>query len=437
MSIQTLLPFPAAPAFATTIRKSAPRTVRTVAPQAYNLHAHSRYSAFVSENMILETIVPAAWRKGMDVMGTGDCLQLDWLRHLDERLIEDGSGFLALRPEFEAACATSLPARFRRPLRFVLTTEVCCAPPGLPKSARIHHLLLFRTLDSARGFHLRVAPYGDLRQGRPRLALTSRQLMALVIAHGEDTELAPAHVLSPVDSALGSLAGHRSLGEVFGEFSSRILAVEMGCTATPAMCRRLSSLDGYSLFCSSDAHSLGNIGREYTLLDIEPSYSALVSALRTPDHGRVRGFVKFPATETGDYYNGCRHCGYAYDAPSCPKCHQPLIPGSRDRAEALADRPTPHLTAASPPTRELLPLSHLLAHLTGFRLSAKAVHHRHQDLLHELGDERYVLTEAPVEEIACVHTHQLAQLIARQRETRLRRVQGRLRTAVQQPPLEF
>ncbi|MCX6950990.1 MAG: hypothetical protein NTV51_02210, partial [Verrucomicrobia bacterium] len=355
---------------------------------------------------------------------------------IETHLTEDDSGFLTLRPAYEESCAEMLPARLHRPLHFVLTTEVCCAPPGAPKSARLHHLILFRTIDSARRFQSRVAPFGDLRQGRPALALTSRQLLALVVAHGDDTELAPAHVLSPHDSALGSVAGHRSLGEVFGEFTSRILAVEMGCTSTPAMCRRLGTLDEHTLFCSSDAHSLGNIGREYTLMEIAPSYTALIDALRTPGDPRVRGFVKFPVEFTGAYLNGCENCGFTFDGVTCPACRVPLVQGSRDRTAALADRPE-SVSVPAPIVRELFPLAHLLAGLADLRLNTKPVRHRHRDLLHELGDERYILTGAPLAAIAQVHTRQLARVIESQRKQPPRCIAGKIRINAEQLALDF
>jgi PHP family Zn ribbon phosphoesterase len=106
-------------------------------------------------------------------------------------------------------------------------------------------------------------------------------LLDMVMVQGDGCHLAPAHVFNPWYSSLGSVSGSQSLAEVFGEGTTQIVAAERGLTSTPEMCRRVCGLDRHALFCCSDAHSLENLGRECTLLDIEPGYSALFEALRT------------------------------------------------------------------------------------------------------------------------------------------------------------
>ncbi len=382
---------------------------------AVDLHVHSGQAGGASESMTLPTIAWVARRKGVDVIGTGDCLQPDRLREIQVTLVETGSGFLTMRLEAEEACRQTLPPRLRRPLHFVLSTEVCCAPAGTPRFGGLHHLIYFRSIESVRRFQSRVASFGDLRVGRPSLGLSSKELLALVIEHGDGCELAPAHVLSPWYSTLGSVSGGTSIRDVFGDLASRLLAVEMGATSTPLMCRRISALDACNLFCCSDAHSPGRVGREYTLLDIEPSYAALMSALRDPSSRHIRGFVKFPVEFAGYYRNYCGVCRRAFDGTICLCCGRRLTIGSHDRLETIADRRDPRIPPGAPPVRQLLPLIEWIALFMGVGEQSEGVKRFHGRLIDALGHERYILTEAPLDEICAASTLGLARVIVAQR----------------------
>lgn len=390
---------------------------------AVDLHAHSHHSAHVSKHMTWDNILPAACTKGIDLMSTGDCLHPEWLMQIELNFIENGSGLLIPHPDFSRACLSRIPERLHRSLHFVLGTEVSCVPPGTSHEHGIHHLLFFRSLSSARRFAGRVAKYGNLKKGRPTLRLTSRQLLEIVLLHGDGAELAPAHLFSPNHSALGSISGKDALYYLFGDLTSQLLAVEMGLPATPAMCRSVSSLDSHGLFACSDAHSLENIGREYTLLDIALTYPALMNTLREPTADRARGFVKLPPEHVSVYWCGCAACSTSYPGTSqreCPKCGVPLTPGVRARTAALASRAEPAEPLTTTPTHQLLPLSDLLAGLAGTRRDTETIRQQHAHLIDRIGSERHILTEASPEQIARYHNPALARLIAHQRATPLR-----------------
>jgi len=365
--------------------------------------------------MTVRNIAAWAQRKGLDLLGTGDCLQEDWLGEIEASMTEAEPGLLALRPEVEEAMGQTLPSRLRRSLRFVLSTEVCCAPPGTPELGGLHHLLYFPSRDSARRFRERAAPLGDLREGRPRLALDSRQLLDVVLEHGDGCQLAPAHVFNPWYSSLGSVSGRKTLTEVFGAGTPGVIAVEMGLTSTPAMCRRVGDLDRHALFCCSDAHSPENLGRECTLLEIEPSYDALFTALHDGSRRHVRGWLKFPIERTRYYRNRCGVCQRSFDGERCPRCGRPLAMGSRDRLEAIADRREPAVPPDAPPCLQLLPLAYVLAELMGVDRGSKGVQRHYERLLEALGHERHILTQATQEEIAAAGTPELARAILAQR----------------------
>ena len=321
-----------------------------------------------------------------------------------------------------------MPERLRRPLRFVVSVEVSCAPPGTPRLGGLHHLIYFPSLGSARAFRTRMLRHGDLVDGRPELALTSRELLAEVSAHDTECHLAPAHVFNPWYSTLGTVSGRRSPEEIFGEDTPRLLAFETGLTSTPAMCRRLSALDRHGLFSNSDAHSLENIGRECTLLDIEPGYRALFAALHEGRSDQVAGTVKFPLERTRYFRNRCAQCEESFDGLRCPRCGRRLTMGSRDRLELIADRAEPVYPPRSPPFLQVLPLTYVIADLLRVARDSKAVLGWLERLVTALGHERHVLTEATEEQIAAVATAQLARAIVTQRT----RPPGRL---VKPPPV--
>ncbi|MGH7945452.1 MAG: hypothetical protein ACREF9_10630 [Opitutaceae bacterium] len=173
----------------------------------------------------------------------------------------------------------------------------------------------------------------------------------------------------------------------------------------------MSSLDRHALYCGPDAHSLENLGREYTMLDIEPGYAALFEALRGGLGGRVRGWVKFPAERTRYHRNRCGMCQRSFDGQKCPRCGRPLAMGSRDRLEVIADRREP----GAPPCRQLLPLADVIAELMGVERGSKSVRRSQERLLGLPGHERYILTEAMREEIAAAGTLELARRIVAQR----------------------
>ena len=367
--------------------------------------------------MTLPNIAAWAQRKGLDLLGTGDCLQADWLSELEAGLAPAEPGLWALRPALAGEIDTQVPGKLRRPLRFVLSTEVCCAPPGTPALGGLHHLLYFPSFASVRRLRERLIAFGDLREGRPTLALDSPRLLALVLELGDGCHLAPAHVFNPWHSSLGSVSGGRTLEEVFGDSAAQVVAVEMGLTSTPAMCRRMATLDRHGLFCCSDAHSLENLGRECLLLDISPDYTALFAALRDGSGPQVRGLIKFPIERTRFYRNRCGVCRESFDGPKCPQCGRTLAIGSRDRLETIASRPEPLFPAGAPPCRQLLPLAYVVAELMGVARDSKGVRNMCERMLQAVGHERRILTEASSAELAEAGTPQLARALMAQRTT--------------------
>lgn len=383
---------------------------------ASDLHLHSRFSSAVSPAMTLENIALWAQRKGVDLLGTGDCLQPQWLSEIEAQTEEAEPGLRKLKSQVEQAVHARLPAGLRRSLRFLLSTEVNCAPPGTDPMKGLHQLLYFPSLAVAREFAARVNRIGDLQDGRPTLAVSARELLKGT-RNFERVYQAPAHVMNPWFSALGVIGGELALAKVYGDELPHLLAVETGLTSDPAMCRRVPSLDRFGLFSCSDAHSLENLGRECTLLDVEPSYDAIMAALRAGNSDHLSATFKFPLELTRYYLNWCSRCKTTDDAPICRKCGRASTMGSRDRLMKLDGvRPEPAWSGHRPLSTALMPLAYVIALVDGKKPDSAGVRREAGAIVDQLGQhERYILTEATAEDLVRATKPEIAEVILNQR----------------------
>jgi PHP family Zn ribbon phosphoesterase len=65
-----------------------------------DLHIHSKYSAATSRDMDLHEISADARKKGVKIMGTGDCLHSRWLGEIRELLKKTESSSWMRRASF-------------------------------------------------------------------------------------------------------------------------------------------------------------------------------------------------------------------------------------------------------------------------------------------------------------------------------------------------
>jgi PHP family Zn ribbon phosphoesterase len=74
-----------------------------------DLHVHSKHSRATSRDLDLEHLAWWAARKGLAVVGTGDCVHPAWLAELKDKLTATGNGLFALKPEIDAEVRKTLP----------------------------------------------------------------------------------------------------------------------------------------------------------------------------------------------------------------------------------------------------------------------------------------------------------------------------------------
>lgn len=376
-----------------------------------DLHVHSKYSRATSRDLDLERLFWWAARKGVRVVGTGDCVHPIWLAEIKDKLVPEGNGLFRLKPGIEAALLETLPPACRRPVSFMLSTEISTIYKKGEKTRKIHHLIYAADLAAADRLAASLARIGNIASdGRPILGLDSRDLLEIALESGPDSYLVPAHIWTPWFAALGSQSGFDSIEECYGDLAGHIFAVETGLSSDPAMNWRISSLDRFRLTSNSDAHSPGKLGREATRFSCAPDYFAIRRALETGDG--YLGTVEFFPEEGKYHMDGHRGCGVRLTPKEtialggrCPVCGRPVTVGVAHRVEKLADRSEEE--AVPPPTAgevsSLVPLPEILSEIVGSGVASKAVAAAYDRAVAALGPELAVLQEVPAEDVARAH----------------------------------
>src|SRR5580700_4659258 len=319
-----------------------------------DLHVHSKYSRATSRDLDLEHLYYWAARKGIAVVGTGDCVHPAWLAELKDKLVPDAPGLFRLKDDIAEAIAQKLPVSCRGPVRFMLSVESSTIYKKGDRTRKVHHLIYAPDFPTVDRITARLARIGNIASdGRPILGLDSRDLLEIALDGGPGAYLVPAHIWTPWFAALGSQSGFDSIVECYGDLAPHIFAVETGLSSDPAMNWRLSFLDRYRLVSNSDAHSPGKLGREATAFDGEMDYFAIKSALETG--AGYAGTVEFFPEEGKYHLDGHRKCAARLtpretlaNGGRCAVCGEPVTVGVLHRVEMLADRS--EAEAVPPPT---------------------------------------------------------------------------------------
>ncbi len=392
-----------------------------------DLHTHSRYARATSPNLGLDTLYQWAQAKGIHLVSTGDFTHPAWFSELQERLIPEGNGFFRLA---DPPATPALPGLQVAdiPVRFCLSTEISCVYHFDGKTRKNHHLVYAPDFETVRQINQQLARYGDLAaDGRPTVSLSSRDLLELLLTISPQAYLVPAHAWTPWFSTLGSRGGYDSVEACFRDLAPHIFALETGLSSDPAMNRRCSQLDRYTMLSSSDAHSAQKLGREANLFHTEFSYPALFAAIQT-GQGFEGTYEFFP--EEGKYsYDGHRQCGICL-APAdtlqqgnaCPVCGRPLTIGVMHRLELLADRPD---NASPIPSgfHYIIPLPEILSELENAGVDTKKVTQQYTRVVSRFGSEFTLLKQTPVADIRRFHPL-LGEAIHRMREGQVIRQPG-------------
>ncbi len=398
-----------------------------------DLHIHSHFS--ISTSKLLDPPHLDLWarRKGIGLLGTGDFTHPGWAEELESSLERTDTGFYALGEDHRLPAPGEAPggppgrARsfFRDRVLFVPSAEVCTIYRRDDRTRKVHHVILVPTLEDAATIRHRLGRLGKIASdGRPILGIDSRDLLELVLSACADAIFIPAHIWTPWFSVLGDKTGFSTIEECYGDLAGHITAVETGLSSDPPMNRRCGFLDRFALVSNSDAHSPEKLGREATLLRMDPSYEALASALGTR-HGLV-GTIEFHPQEGKYHYDGHRACGVRLTpqetrehAGICPVCSRPVTVGVLSRVQDLADRDEP-AAVDSAIHQALIPLKEILSEILAVGPQTKTVSRAYDTIQACLGPELDILLHADVADIAEAAGPVLAEAIRRMREGEVR-----------------
>lgn len=388
-----------------------------------DFHIHSHFSVATSGTLVPEHLDYWARLKGIDVLGTGDCVHPGWLDELREKLEPAGNGLMRLKNEYRLEESRHCSGKnMPREVFFVLTGEISNIYKKNGKVRKVHNLCVFPDFAAVEKVQGRLDRMGNIRSdGRPILGLDSKILLEMVLESSDQSFLIPCHIWTPWFSVLGSKSGFDSIDECYDDLTKHIFALETGLSSDPAMNRACGILDRFCLVSNSDAHSPEKLGREANIFDTELSYAAMYRALRDKDG--FPGTIEFFPQEGKYHYDGHRKCGIRWDPLEtirhrgiCPKCGKPVTRGVMYRVAELADR---KVLEGPEDTRfySITQLPDLLAELMNQKSgkSGRVMKEYHR-LIGSLGSEFHILLEAPLEEIQDSGGDLLAEGIRRLRK---------------------
>jgi len=372
-----------------------------------DLHLHSHYSRATSPQLNLEHLSKWAQLKGITVVGTGDFVHPGWLDELRTKLEPAEAGLFKLKNEFAQATQPEVPAACAAEVRFMLTVEISSIYKRLDKVRKIHNIVFAPGFEAALKLQARLEAIGNIRaDGRPILGLDSRDLLEIVLQTDALSFLVPAHIWTPWFAVLGSKGGFDSIADCFADLTPHIFAVETGLSSDPPMNWRLKQLDRFVLVSNSDAHSPPKLAREANLFDTELSYPAIYRAWKEVEDKGFLGTIEFFPEEGKYHFDGHRACHSRLHPGEtrrlkgdCPVCGKPVTVGVMARVEELADRKEGERSPRWRPYTNLIPLPEIIAEAQGQSVNTKSVNEMFDRLLKKLGNELYILQEAPLADV--------------------------------------
>lgn len=390
-----------------------------------DLHIHSCYSRATSKRMHIEEIARFAKIKGLSLLGTGDFTHPEWLRELQDALVEDPETGLyktARNPE--------------SPVFFMVTTEVNTIFTFDNEVKKVHHVILTPNIETAVQINGRLAKYGDLAvDGRPTLNMDAPHLVEQVMEVSSENMIFPAHAWTPWFSIFGAFSGFNSVKDCYQDMTRHIYALETGLSSDPPMNWRLSGLDDFALVSNSDSHSFWpwRIGREANVFELKRlSYHEVVDAIRLKDRERFKFTIETNPAYGKYHWTGHRSCNVALSPQEavrlgniCPVCRRRLTKGVEQRVEELADRPAGFKPKTAIDYMRLLPLSEIIATVLGASSPfTQKVWSIYNQLIEGFGDEYAVLIDASKDALSKIVDEKIADAIVRVREGKVQVIPG-------------
>jgi len=387
-----------------------------------DIHLHSRYSRATSKDLNIEGLYRGAKIKGIDIIGTGDFTFPAYVKEMENELEPVGGGLYSFKRKAEIN--PSVGNSDRHDPKFIITTEISNIYKRHGKARRVHTVIVAPGLAEVKELNAQLDKVGNIRSdGRPILGMDVADMAALIWNISSGFIIVPAHAWTPWFAIFGSKSGFDSIEECYGDVADRIYAIETGLSSDPLMNWRLSQLDNISLVSNSDAHSLPNLGREATVLELEkPSVQNIETAFKKGASlkNKILYTIEFNPEEGKYHYDGHRDCKFVCSPKEtkklkgvCPKCRKLLTIGVDNRVEELADRSKPKKNGDF---KYIVPLQEIIADAFGQRKNTKRVQSTYSAMIADLGNEFSILLNLSIKKIASYGIPELAEGVRRVRE---------------------
>ena len=347
-----------------------------------DLHIHSRFSGATSKKMNIQNIAFVAPLKGIDVMGTGDCLHSGWMEEIKRcEVIDEGT--------FELDKT-----------RFILSTEI-------EAQKRVHHLLYFPSFSAAEDFKERIRSKSNNLEtdGRPNVDMSGEELAQ--IAKDVDALIGPAHAFTPYTAMY---AYFNTLNECYGELAEYVSFVELGLSADTDFADKIKELHRLTFLTNSDCHSPhpARVAREFNRFEVnDATFNEVKKAiLRTGGNKPVLN-VGLPPQEGKYHESACRTCYTHYSLEEAQRrrwkcsCGKRIKKGVKDRINERADFPEPVHPEHRPPYVHLIPMTEIITKAIGQQNPfTQTVNRRWSELISVFKSEINVLIDCNIEDIA-------------------------------------
>ncbi len=388
--------------------------------QILDLHIHSPYSRACSSKLTLSNIDKVCREKGIDIIATGDFTHPAWFKSIKEELEEI----------YPSAGLYKLKIAPDDKVKFILATEVSLIYRDEIRARRIHLVVHAPNLESVEKLNKKLGEKYNLKSdGRPILGIKAPEFVRLVLNINPNFLIYPAHIWTPWFSVFGSKSGFNSFAECFRGETKNIYAYETGLSSDPEMNWRLSALDHLTLLSSSDAHSLVNIGREATVMELSRpiSYQQIYEVIKNGSRGGKSGLlstIEFYPEEGTYHLDGHVSCSFSCEPRDtkklnniCPVCHKALTIGVLSRVEELADRPLGFRPETAIPFQKVIELDKIIAEAYSIknRQSVK-VKKEYARLINTLGSELDILLNLDLENMERAVGDKIIQGIERVRK---------------------
>lgn len=347
-----------------------------------DLHIHSPYTKRLDISVTLKDFAQNATLKGLDVIGTGDCLHPSWMQEI-QHLSEVDPGTY----EYENT-------------RLILTAEI-------ETSDQVHHLALFPDVTAVTDFRELIKPFSNniSKRGRAKVMIKSSKLAQYVVDVGG--LIGPAHLF---DSFSGLYTRYNSISECYKQMSSSVYFVELGLAANTYFADKIRELHEFTFLSNSDTHNPHPIrlGREFTQFKVrKPTYNDLASAIRRDQGNKPVLNVGIPPEEGKYFDTACQQCRLHYSFYQAAEqqwkcnCGGVIKKGVSDLIKQKAEYfPSQH-PYHRPQYVSFLPLHEIITRVFHEQNPFTDIVNRQWDrLVHTFGSEINTLLHTPISDIA-------------------------------------